>query len=170
MRCKDGGFVLRKRCGLSGASRRRPVRGAYDRVVIDDGTEFGSRAARHLREDRIAWMTTVTPGGTPVPRPVWFLWDGDTEVLMFSRESPRVRNIEANPRISLNFDGDGGGGDIVVVTGTATVERDAEPAYRVPEYVEKYGWGFESLRMTPEEFSQEYSVPVRILLGRLDGH
>jgi PPOX class probable F420-dependent enzyme len=138
--------------------------------VIDQGTDYGARVARHLREDRIVWMTTVSPKGMPVPRPVWFLWDGDDSVLLFSRESPRIRNIEANPRVSLNFDGDGSGGDIVVLSGTATVERDEPPAYDNDEYVEKYGWGFESLRMTPEEFSERYSVPIRIRLTRLDGH
>ncbi|HEY1277079.1 MAG TPA: TIGR03667 family PPOX class F420-dependent oxidoreductase [Thermoleophilaceae bacterium] len=138
--------------------------------MIDEDTEFGARAARHLREDRIVWMTTVGPDGTPVPRPVWFLWDGDGSVLVYSQESPRIRNIEANPRVALNFDGDGSGGDIVVLTGTAAVEPDAPPAHEVPEYVEKYGWGFESLSMTAEEFARLYHVPVRIRPARLSGH
>ena len=68
-------------------------------------------------------MTTVTPAGTPVPRPVWFLWDGEESALVTARPSPRVRNIEANPRVTLNFDGDGGGGDIIVFTGTPPSTR-----------------------------------------------
>ena len=46
-------------------------------TVIDEGTRFGARAARHLREETVVWMTTVTPAGSPIPRPVWFIWDGD---------------------------------------------------------------------------------------------
>ena len=91
-------------------------------VVIDESTEFGARAARHLREEIVVWMTTVTPAGAPLPMPVWFLWDGSESVLMYSRPSPRIRNIEANPRVSLNFGGDGGGGDIVVLSGRAEVD------------------------------------------------
>jgi PPOX class probable F420-dependent enzyme len=63
-------------------------------------------------------MTTVSPSGTPVPRPVWFVWEEDS-VLMYSEPKQRIRNIETNPRVTLNFDGDGGGGDIVVLTGEA---------------------------------------------------
>jgi PPOX class probable F420-dependent enzyme len=73
--------------------------------VLDQSTEFGARAARHLREDQVAWLTTVTPTGAPMPSAIWFLWDGDESVLMYSMDSPRVRNIEANPRVALGFGG-----------------------------------------------------------------
>ena len=51
------------------ASRPRP---RHDAGVVDEGTEFGVRLARHLREEIVVWMTTVTPAGEPVPMPVWF--------------------------------------------------------------------------------------------------
>jgi hypothetical protein len=40
---------------------------SYHRRVIDEGTEFGARVARHLREDPVVWLTTVTPAGAPLP-------------------------------------------------------------------------------------------------------
>jgi PPOX class probable F420-dependent enzyme len=139
--------------------------------MIDEGTEFGARAARHLRDDRIVWLTTVTPAGVPLPSPVWFLWDGGETVLLFSLAGiARTRNIEANPHVSLNFAGDGSGGDIVVLSGRATIELDAPPAHRVETYVEKYIWGFDRLGVTPEQFAARYSVPIRIRLTRLRGH
>ena len=138
--------------------------------MIDESTEFGARAARRLREDRLAWLTTVDGRGTPRPIPVWFLWDGGESFLVYSRPgTPKLRNIERNPRVSLHLDGDGLGGDIVVVTGEARVSDDP-PAERVPEYVAKYEWGFERNGWTPEEFARLYSVPIRIGLGRLGGH
>jgi PPOX class probable F420-dependent enzyme len=140
-------------------------------VVIDETTEFGARAARRLREERVAWLTTVTAAGAPVPSPVWFLWDGADSVTMYSLDdAPRLRNIEAHPRVSLHFDGDGSGGNIVVLSGRASIERGVPPAHDNAAYVEKYGWGFERLRTTPEQFSQRYAVPVRIALERLRGH
>jgi PPOX class probable F420-dependent enzyme len=140
-------------------------------LAIDEGTEFGARAARHLRDDRIAWLTTVTPAGAPVPSPVWFWWDEPDAVLMFSRAgTARIRNLEANPRVSLNFAGDGQGGDIVVLSGRAAVHPATGPASGVAPYVEKYGAGFERLGITPEQFSARYPVPVRIALTRLRGH
>ena len=62
-------------------------------------------------------MTTVSPSGAPLPRPVWFLWDGGETVVMYSQAGLRVRNLAANPRVTLNFRGDEEGGDIVVLSG-----------------------------------------------------
>ncbi len=138
--------------------------------MIDQATEFGARAARRLREEIVIWMTTIRPDGSPLPRPVWFIWDGDESVVMYSRPSPRVRNLEANPRVALHFDGDGGGGDIVVFTGSATIGADVPPADQSPEYLEKYDDHIARIGMTPESFAQAYSVPVRIRFTRVDGH
>jgi hypothetical protein len=41
--------------------------------VIDAGTEFGARVARRLREEMVVWLTTVTPAGAPLPRPVGYV-------------------------------------------------------------------------------------------------
>ncbi len=138
--------------------------------MIDESTEFGARVARHLREEIVVWLTTVTPAGSPLPMPVWFLWDGAGSVLMYSRLGARVRNVEANPRVTLNFSGDGRGGDIVVLSGTATIDREAPPVDRAMEYRAKYDDHIARIGMTPETFAQRYSVPVRIELGRLRGH
>ena|ERR1700754_4832719 len=139
--------------------------------MIDESTPFGERVARHLREDRIVWLTTVSPGGAPTPSPVWFYWDGAETVHIFSLpDTPRVRNIRNNPRVSLNFDGDGYGGDIVVLSGEASVDgEDASEDY-VPHYVERNAWGFERLNVSPEDFRKKYSASVRIRLTKLRGH
>ena len=138
--------------------------------MIDESTEFGARVARHLREGIVVWMTSVTPAGAPVPRPVWFIWDGGETVVMYSQPKLRIRNLEANPRVALNFDGDGRGGDIVVLSGTAAVHRDLPAANGDPAYLAKYDELIARLGMTPETFAREYSVPVRVRLTKLQGH
>jgi PPOX class probable F420-dependent enzyme len=138
--------------------------------VIDQSTEFGARVARHLREEIVVWMTTVTPAGSPLPMPVWFLWDGDESVVMYSRPGARVRNIEANPRVALNFHGDGQGGDIVVLSGHARIDAGAPPADRAGDYRAKYDEHIARIGISPETFAQRYSVPVTIRLTRLRGH
>lgn len=138
--------------------------------MIDDSTEFGARAARHLREEIVVWMTSVTPSGAPVPRPVWFIWDGAETVVMYSQPKLRIRNLEANPRVALNFDGDGDGGDIVVLSGTAAVDGDLPAANDNPDYIAKYDDHIARLGMTPDTFAREYSVRVRIRLTALQGH
>jgi PPOX class probable F420-dependent enzyme len=138
--------------------------------VFDEGTEFGARVARHLREEIVVWLTTVTPAGEPLPMPVWFVWDGDESVFMYSRRSARVRNIDQNPRVSLNFHGDGRGGDIVVLSGTAQIGHDMPTADRSPDYLAKYDEHIARIRMTPETFSDHYCMPVTVRLERLRGH
>jgi PPOX class probable F420-dependent enzyme len=137
-------------------------------IEIDESTEFGARAAAHLRDDVVVWMTTVTPKGSPLPSVVWFHWDGGDDVVMFSQPGARQRNIEANPRVALNFAGDGVGGDIVVLSGLASFE--APPADRLAAYVEKYGDHMQRIGLTPEQFGERYSVQIRIELTRLRGH
>jgi PPOX class probable F420-dependent enzyme len=139
-------------------------------MLIDESTEFGARVARHLREEVVVWMTTVTPAGAPLPSPVWFIWDGAESVLMYSRPSARVRNVEANPRVTLNFGGDGGGGDIVVLSGRAAVDEDAPPVDSAHAYRAKYDDHIARIGMTPESFAGRYSVPVRVALTRVRGH
>jgi PPOX class probable F420-dependent enzyme len=138
--------------------------------VIDESTDFGARVARHLRDEIVVWLTTVSPRGAPLPMPVWFIWDGDESIVMYSRPSSRVPNLEANPNVSLNFAGDGGGGDIVVLSGTAEMGGDTPPADQAPDYLEKYDEHIARIGMTPESFARAYSVPVRIRLTRLRGH
>jgi PPOX class probable F420-dependent enzyme len=138
--------------------------------VIDESTEFGARVARHLRDDVVVWLTSVTPAGSPLPMPVWFHWDGAEHVVMYSQPGTRVRNIGANPRVSLNFGGDGRGGDIVVLSGKATIGGDTPAADQAPEYLAKYDEHIARIGMNPETFAERYSVPVRIELERLRGH
>jgi PPOX class probable F420-dependent enzyme len=138
--------------------------------VIDESTEFGARAARRLRDELLAWLTSVDAGGTPQPVPVWFLWDGGREILLYSRPgTAKLRNIEGNPHVSLHLDGNGQGGDIVVCVGTAAISDDP-PADRQPDYVAKYEGLIARNRWTPESFAADYSVPLRISIARVRGH
>jgi PPOX class probable F420-dependent enzyme len=141
-----------------------------DQFSIDTSTDFGARAARHLREDPVAWLTTVSPTGAPTPNPVWFLWDGAGIVRVFSMPtSARVRHLQTNRKVALNFAGDGRGGDIVVLSGVAAVNPDAPKADELPEYLTKYGQLIPGINMTPDSFAAAYSVPIVITLNRLRG-
>jgi PPOX class probable F420-dependent enzyme len=137
--------------------------------AIDTTTPFGERAARRLRDDRVAWLTTTSADGTPQPVPVWFLWDGAESFLMYSRPgTAKLRNIAERPRVSLHLDGNGEGGDIVVVLGDASVSDDP-PAHALPGYVAKYAAFIERNSWTPESFASDYSVPLRITATKLRG-
>jgi PPOX class probable F420-dependent enzyme len=72
--------------------------------------------------------------------------------------------------VALHLDGDGKGGDIVVVTGDARTDPQAPPADKVPAYIAKYREGMKRIGMTPESFARAYSVAIRITPTRLRGH
>ena len=132
-----------------------------DVAEIDSSDESGTRTVERLSNDRIGWLTTVAPDGTPQVSPIWFWWHGD-EILVYSLDSLRARNIASHPRVSLNLDGNGLGGDIVIVEGTARIDADAPSAADNPAYVAKYLPVMEGYGWAPEWFAGRYSVPIRI--------
>jgi PPOX class probable F420-dependent enzyme len=139
--------------------------------TIDESTAFGARAARHLREDLVVWLTTVGASGAPSPNPVWFIWDGGSTIGLFSLpNAARVQHLPKNPLVSLNFAGDGQGGDIVVLFGTGAVDPQAPAADAVPEFLAKYAERLPRINLTPEGYAQSYSVPITITLTRVRGH
>ena len=137
--------------------------------MLDQSTEFGAHAARRLRQEIIGWLTTVTTRGAPRPIPVWFLWDGDRSILLYSRpEKRKLENIAANPNVSLNLDSDRVDADIVICWGEIRVSDDP-PADRVAKYVAKYAERIAALGWTPESFAADFSVPLRIDVSRIHG-
>jgi PPOX class probable F420-dependent enzyme len=140
------------------------------RMVVDESTEFGQRVAAHLREDVVVWLTTVSAKGAPLPTPVWFLWDGADGLRIQSLPTARrVAHLAGNAAVALNFAGDGEGGDIVVLTGTA--RAGGEDAGPVPSaYDDKYRTRMEGMGVTPEQFATRYSEPVVVTLTHVSGH
>ena len=138
----------------------------------DPLTPFGERVARRLREERLIWFTTVDANGTPQPTPVWFLWDEtNSTILIYSLAgAKRLEHLQHNPRVALNFDGNGKGGDIIVITGEAFVSTDDLPADRLPVFAEKYREFIARGFKTAEAFAAKYSVTLRIRPIAIRGH
>jgi PPOX class probable F420-dependent enzyme len=128
----------------------------------DPATAFGERVARRLRDEIVIWYTSVGRDGTPQPNPVWFWWDGETFLVYNRPGAGRVAHAASRPRVALHFDGNGRGGDIVVFTGTARVAPDVPPPHAHPEYLDKYRREIARVSGTPEAFSEQYPVPIRV--------
>jgi PPOX class probable F420-dependent enzyme len=93
---------------------------------------------------------------------VWFLWDGRTFLLYSQPGAQKVRNVTANPKVSLHLGDDGAGDDVVTFEGTATVEPDTPRADRVEEYLAKYQTAIEALGYEPGPFARTYSMAIRV--------
>ena len=130
--------------------------------MLDTTTEAGGRAERRLREEEIAWLTTVRSDGQPQSVPVWFFWDGERFLIYSQSGRQKLRNIERNPRVDLNLNSNAQGGDVVRVEGTAEIIEDAPPATEVPEYVEKYRDAIARIGFEPEGFARAFSVALRV--------
>ena len=129
--------------------------------MLDTTSEAGARAEERLRNEEIAWLTTVRPNGQPQSVPVRFLCDGEG-FLVYSRPGVRkLRNIEANPRINLNLNSNENGGDVVRAECVAEVLADAPPAAEVGPYLEKYREGIARIGFDPGGFARAYSVAIR---------
>lgn len=134
------------------------------------GGAFGERVARRLREDYAIWLVTVGADGTPQPNPVWFLWDGADSVLVYNRaDANRLAHVADRPHVSLLFDGDRRGGDVVVLAGTAERAEDEPAPHENPHYLAKYEAGMTRVSGSPEAFSGAYPVPLRIAIRRVRG-
>ncbi len=130
--------------------------------MFDTTTDAGKRAEARLKEEEIAWMTTVRSDGQPQTVPVWFLWD-DEGILIYSQpNTQKLKNISRNPRVGLNLNSNKQGNDVVRLEGTATIDENSPLSSEVPSYVEKYREGIARIGFDVEGFAQAYSVPVRI--------
>jgi PPOX class probable F420-dependent enzyme len=131
-------------------------------AVLDPNDPKVSHAEERLKAELIVWLTTVDEDGQPQSTPVWFWWDGES-FLVYSRAGARkVRNISANPRVSLHLEGNRVGGDNVILEGTAEPWTDGPPANEVPGYIEKYRQRIESYGWTAESFAKDYPDAFRV--------
>jgi PPOX class probable F420-dependent enzyme len=130
--------------------------------LFDTTTEAGKRAEARLKEEEVAWMTTVRSDGQPQTVPVWFLWDDEGFLIYSQPNRQKLKNISRNPHVGLNLNSDAQGDNVVRLEGTAAIADDAPPSSEVPSYVEKYREGIARIGFDVESFARSYSVPVRI--------
>jgi PPOX class probable F420-dependent enzyme len=119
-------------------------------------------ARRHLDEDHVVWLTTITDSGAPAPWPVWFVADGDDIVVFSEPTTRRVHNIEQRPRVALHFNCGAEGDDAWIISGTAALRPRVKPS-GAPGYEAKYRAAIEgALQTTVEQIDATYDTEIRI--------
>jgi PPOX class probable F420-dependent enzyme len=139
--------------------------------MIDFTTTFGQKVKRHLEGEYFVWFTTVGADLTPQPRPVWFIWEDDSFLMYSQPHAHKVAHLKGHPNVALQFNTADAKADedVIVFLGKAEIDPGAPPAHEVAAYFEKYESGIAGLDMTPEEFSQDYSVPIRVKPTKVRG-
>ena len=72
--------------------------------------------------------------------------------------------------MALHFNTDAtGDADVIIFTGAAVIDPTTPPAHKVRAYLKKYRAGMQALGLTPQQFSAEYSVAIRVTPTALRG-
>ncbi|MDV3130022.1 TIGR03667 family PPOX class F420-dependent oxidoreductase [Mycobacterium sp. 21AC1] len=127
--------------------------------------ELTTEVTQRLSADHYGWLTTVTKSGQPVPRLVWFYFDGTDVVVYTMPEAAKVRHVTAHPQVSLNLDSDGNGGGVIVIGGHARVEAEGADPRTDPAYWGKYAADAEQFGLT--EAMAAYNTRLRISLEKV---
>jgi PPOX class probable F420-dependent enzyme len=128
--------------------------------------ELTQEVSERLSSDHTGWLTTVAKSGQPVPRLIWFYFDG-TDVIVYSEpNAAKVRHIRNHPRVSLNLDSDGNGAGIIVVGGEATVDAENADPLKDERYRAKYGELAASLGFS-EEFLSAYNTRLKVSIDKV---
>ncbi len=140
-----------------------------DSVLPDPSTPFGARVRQRLADEQIIWVTTVGKDGTPQPNPVWYLWQDEHILIYNGPKVNRLAHIAARPNVSLSFDGDGTGGDIVIIAGRASIVEDEPVPHEQPGFLAKYRDGMVGRYGTPEHFTETHPAVIRIDFTKVRG-
>jgi PPOX class probable F420-dependent enzyme len=115
-----------------------------------------------VRDEHIAWLTTVRADGMPLPTPVWFIWQDGAFVIYSQSQALKLHNIRHNPNVALHFNTDASGEAFVVFQATAQMASDAPASLDVPAYQAKYRDHISMIGYTPERLAGEFSVALRV--------
>ena len=135
--------------------------------MLNVSGEAAAALAGRLRAESVAWITTVTAGGQPQSSPVWFVWQEDEFLVYAQPHSWKVRNIRANPQVSLHLNSDAEGGQEVTFEGSARIAKGHPLAHEVAAYLVKYRAGITGIGMTAEQLGAEYATALRITPTRV---
>lgn len=136
-------------------------------TFLDPNTPKHVHVDRRLRSEPIIWISTVRPDGRPHLVPVWFLWEGRDLLILSQPGAQKVRNLLANPAVTLALEAADEGGDVAIIEGTAAMLDLAEAEEVIPAYVAKYATAIAGMGWTPETMLSDYSTLIRVQPSRL---
>ena len=127
-----------------------------------DQTAGTERRNARLAGDLIAWLGTTRPDGRPHVVPVWFVWDRETLLVLSQPETQKVRNLGANPLVTLALDDTRQGKDVVIVDGVASTSSKSPPTRLLDAYIAKYAGVLAEMEWSPEAYLAEYTQAILI--------
>lgn len=118
-----------------------------------------------LNSAEYGWLTTVAKSGQPVPKLIWFFFDGTALFVYSSPDAAKVAHVARHPLVSLNLDSDGNGGGIVVIGGEATIDAEGADCRNDEPYWAKYAETAAKFGLT--DAMANYSTRLRIAVDKV---
>ena len=138
---------------------RAPDRAGYDPT----SGRTVARVLPMLADERIVWLSTVRPDGTPHLVPTWFWWDGTALVVFSKPDAVKARNLRANPRLMVAVGDPEDDFSVGLIEAEATCVDDAPiPDAFFAKYAAELGPG----RLDPATFRAMYTQSIRIVPTR----
>lgn len=123
-----------------------------------------------LREDPVAWLSSVQRDGRPHVVPVWFHWDGE-RILAFSKPNARkVENLRDQPSVMLAVGTPGPDFQVELIEATAEIP-EADAADLMPDgFGAKYRELLRRANLSVQRFAEVYSQPIVLRPTRFLGY
>jgi PPOX class probable F420-dependent enzyme len=123
---------------------------------------------QRLRSEPILWLSSIRPDGRPHLVPVWFLWDGASIFIFSQPGAQKIRNLQANPAVTLALEAADEGADIAIIEGTAAIFAITDWDRILPAYTAKYEQTIREMGWTIETMTADYSkvlqvTPIRMI-------
>jgi PPOX class probable F420-dependent enzyme len=122
-----------------------------------------------IKSAYFVWFTTVRDDGMPQPTPVWFVPEQDSFLIYTTPDSHKLRNLKHNKKVALGYAGDLEANSYVVLMGEAAIDPQALPPNQNQAYMQKYGEGIRGINMTPDSFTRQFTVGIRVKSLHLRG-
>ena len=119
-------------------------------------------AREHFEHDVVAWLTTVAADGRVQSSLISFLPDGDDIVFYSQPDTPKVRNIAGSPGVSFHLQSDDMGDHMLIVEGTAEIDRSIPAMDAHQRYRQKYAMPHEHWGLDFTNTARDFSLPIRI--------
>lgn len=129
------------------------------------GNDLTAEVTERLTTDRFGWLTTIAKSGQPVPKLIWFFFDGSDLFVYTLPDAAKVAHVARHPKVSLNLDSDGNGGGIVVIGGTATIDAEGVDGREDAPYWAKYAAMADEIGLTSAMGS--YSTRLKISIDKV---
>lgn len=132
--------------------------------------ECRAAAEQALRDDPVAWLSSVQSDGRPHLVPVWFHWDGE-RIVAFSKPGARkVDNLRDQPRVMLAVGTPGPEFDVELIEATAELPEARATELMPDGFGAKYRELLRRAGLTVQRFAEVYSQPIVLRPTRFLGY